>query len=278
MAIPDLRHRRVLVTGAGSGIGFATALAFARAGAHLLVVDVAAERLEKVAHEVRLLGAEAQAFVADVSNEDAMLAIAARIHDASGALDVLVNNAGVGFLGSFLETPPAAWQQILGINVLGVVNGCRAFLPKMLQSGRAGHIVNVASAAGLAPACNLSAYTASKHAVVGLSDCLSMELSTSRIAVTVVCPGIINTPIARPGAASVGRSITSQQLARLAAFYRDKGADPGVVADAIVDSVRTGRSLVLVGPFARLIFHLRRLSRALLMRVLIADSKRVGWI
>ncbi|WP_029696011.1 hypothetical protein [Comamonas badia] len=105
-----------------------------------------------------------------------------------------------------------------------------------------------------------------------------MELDGSPVGVTVVCPRIINTPIVRPSPASVGPSITHEQLDRLAAYYRTNGALPRVVAEAIVEAVRTRRALVLVGPYAKTIYHLRRLSRTLLRRILIADSKKMGWI
>lgn len=278
MTIRDLRNKRVLVTGAASGIGFETALAFARAGAALFVMDLNAGGLDQLASEVRALGSDCRAFVSDVANEQAVLDVAAQIHAVGGPLDVLVNNAGIAFLGSFLETPQSAWQRVLNVNVLGMVNGCRAFIPEMLRAGSPRHVVNVASAAGLAPACSMSAYAASKHAVIGATETLSMELDGSAVGITVVCPGIINTPIVRPSSSSVGPSITQEQLDRLASYYRTKGAHPRAVAEAIVDAVRTGRALVLVGPYARTIYHLRRLSRTLLRRILIADSKKMGWI
>ncbi|HYA67053.1 MAG TPA: SDR family NAD(P)-dependent oxidoreductase [Burkholderiaceae bacterium] len=278
MAIPVLANKLVLVTGASSGIGKECALAFARKNARLILFDLNEAGLQSTAKEVCQLGASCEYHAVDVGNEASMRDAARRIHEVHGAVDVLVNNAGVAFLGSFLETPLSQWQRLLQINLLGVVHGCNFFLPEMMKAGGARHVVNMASAAGLAPTFNMSAYAASKHAVIGLSDSLALELSNSSVGVSVVCPGIINTPIVNPSPSNVGASITFQQLARLSTFYKTKGAHPSVVADAIVRAVQTAKGLVLVGPYAALIYHMRRISRALLARILINDSKKAGWI
>lgn len=278
MALPNLAGKRVLVTGASSGIGLETTLAFARRGASLLLVDVNAAGLDTAAQAVRALGAECRTWVVDVADEAAMTALADEVHALGGPLDVLVNNAGIGYIGPFVATPSEAWHRVFGVNVMGVVHGCAAFLPRMLQAGGPRHVVNVASAAGLAPVCNMSVYAASKHAVVGLSDSLAMELATSQVSVSVVCPGIINTPITHVSERSVSKVVSAEQIARLQKFYRENGAPPRLVGEAIVDAVRSGRGIVLVGPIARLIYNLRRLSRGLLLKVLIADSKKTGWI
>ncbi|NPT45068.1 SDR family NAD(P)-dependent oxidoreductase [Paraburkholderia sp. 1N] len=277
MAIPSLKGKRVLVTGASSGIGFETALAFARQGANLILVDINAPALEMAANAVREHGVNCLTWKADVSDAQAMRELANAVHEAVGALDVLINNAGIAFLGAFLETPEQAWRRILDINVMGVVHGCNVFLPQMLNADGPRHIVNVASVAGLAPAYQMSVYAASKHAVVGLSESLAMELSVSSVGMSVVCPGIINTPIANPGTASVGKSVTHAQLQRLAAFYQSKGAHPRLVGESIVDAVQTGKGIVLVGPIARLVYNLRRISRSLLMKAMLAESKKI-WV
>jgi short-subunit dehydrogenase len=275
MAVSLLKSKQVLVTGASSGIGYETALAFARRGANLILVDINAAALDTAAQAVREQGVKCLTWTADVSDAQAMSGLADAVHDAVGALDVLVNNAGIAFLGSFLETPPQTWRRILDVNVMGIVHGNNVFLPHMLKAGGPRHVVNVASAAGLAPMCQMSAYVASKHAVVGLSETLEMELSGSEVGVSVICPGIINTPIARPDAANVGRSITQSQMDRLAHFYRTKGAHPRLVGESIVDAVQSGKGVVLVGPAARLIYNLRRMSRSLLMKAMIAESKKI---
>jgi NAD(P)-dependent dehydrogenase (short-subunit alcohol dehydrogenase family) len=276
MAIPDLKGRQVLVTGAAAGIGRATALAFARRGANVVVSDIDAGRLDGVKQEIEALGVACFARVADVASEAAMRDFAAAVERRVGPLDVLVNNAGIGYMAPFLATPLESWRRVLDINVMGVVHGCHFFVPPMRAAGGARQVVNVASLAGHAPAPNMAAYAASKHAVMGLSDVLAMELDGTGVAVTAVCPGIINTEIvAHPENTS---AITGAQLGKLQAFYRAKGSTPEAVAEAIVAAVQRGGDIVLIGPYARLLYHVKRMSRRLLRRITIADARKMGYL
>jgi short-subunit dehydrogenase len=199
------------------------------------------------------------------------------VHRRVGAVDVLVNNAGIGYLGPMLESPLDSWRRTFDINVMGVVHGCCFFAPKMKAAGGSRRIVNVASLAGVAPAPNMSAYAATKHAVMGLSDVLAMELDGSAVGVTSVCPGIINTAITSHRG-NVSAAITDQQLMRLQAYYKANGTSPDVVAEAIVDGVVRGRSIVLVGPYAKPMYHLKRISRALVRKLTIADARKNGYL
>src|SRR5512134_1099272 len=189
------RGRKVLITGAASGIGLECARSFARQGADLVVSDLNAAALESVQREIADMGVECLALACDVSDVASVAALAAATDSAIGPLDVLVNNAGIAYLGSFQETPVAWWRRTLDVNVLGIVHCIQAFLPAMRAAGGERKIVNVASLAGVAPAPNMSAYAASKHAVIGLSEVLALELHDSPISVLIVCPGIINTPL-----------------------------------------------------------------------------------
>ncbi|CAG9184446.1 putative oxidoreductase EphD [Cupriavidus laharis] len=243
MAIKNLKSKRVLVTGAASGIGLEIALSFARRAAQLIIIDINAGALENAQQELRKLGGQCHTYVADVSDPIIMKELAERVQVEHGPLDVLVNNAGVAFLGSFQCTPIQQWHRTLNINVMGAVHGCQFFLPYMLEAGGARHIVNVASAAGLAPTLNMSAYSASKHAVMGMSDSLSLELMGTRISVSVVCPGIINTPITQVSPSGVGSNIRPDQVTKLGEYYRKNGAHPSVVGEAVVKAVRSGRGL-----------------------------------
>ncbi|KAF1708743.1 oxidoreductase [Pseudoxanthomonas sangjuensis] len=271
----------VLVTGAASGIGRATALAFARAGANLVLVDIDDRALQKACDEVLALGRDCATRVVNVADAKAMADLArwVRSEIRIPALDVLVNNAGIGYLGSFMDTPVEAWERVLQVNLMGVVNGCRAFLPDMVGAGGERRIVNVASLAGLVAAPNMSAYAAVKHAVVGLGEslCLELKLKGAQVGVTTVCPGIINTQITK-ARASVAASIGDAQYERLTAYYAKQGGRPDVVADAIVRGVRQRRELVLVGPFAAPLYYLRRCSRRLAQRLMLQDARRVGFV
>ncbi len=277
MAISDLKGKQVLVTGAAAGIGRSTALAFARRGANLVISDVNPARLAEVKKEVEALGVACLAHAANVADEAAMRDFAAEVHATVGAVDVLVNNAGIGYLGAFLKSPLDSWRRILDINVMGVVHGCHFFLPKMVEAGGARRVVNIASLAGIAAAPNMSAYAASKHAVMGLCDVLAMELAGTGVGVTAVCPGIINTEITANNA-NVSAAISAEQIAKLRAYYKATGVSPDVVAEAIVKGVQRGRDLVLVGPWAKPMHHLKRVSRKLVRHLMLADARKSGYI
>ncbi len=195
MDVTNLRDRTALVTGAGSGIGRASALAFARRGANLAICDVNEASLAATEAEARKLGVSVVARRVDVANADEMQAFAGAVHAEVEAVDVLMNNAGVGLGGGVLETSLEDWHWIVGINLFGVVHGIHHFVPAMVRRGRGGHVVNVASMAGYVAGSILPAYSTTKFAVIGLSESLREELAPHRIGVTAVCPGIINTGI-----------------------------------------------------------------------------------
>ena len=274
----DLTGRWVLVTGAASGIGHESALAFARHGANIVALDLDEARLADTCRLVEAAGRRCLRFGCDVADPGAVDAVAAEVSVGIGAPDVLVNNAGVGFIGPFLETPVGAWQHVLGVNLMGIVHVTRAFLPAMMAAGGPRHLVNVASAAGLHPVPHLSAYSASKHAVLGLSDTLAMELDRTMVGVTVVCPGVINTPIVR-NRRSVASSVPQSALDRLERVYQAKGAPPSLVGARIVRAVRRGEDIVLVGPSALQVFLARRLSsRRWLRGASIAGARQLGYL
>ena len=200
MSIPDLKDKQVLVTGAASGIGRAAAVAFARRGAHIIASDIQLAPLEGVKTEVEALGVSCLIHAVDVSDEAAMKAFAELVHGRVRAVDVLINNAGIAYLGLFLQSDLDHWPRILNVNVMGVVHGCRYFIPKMIEAGGARHVLNVASSTGNYPAPSMPAYAASKYAVAGFTEVLKMELADTQVGLTTVCPGVINTAIVTTGA------------------------------------------------------------------------------
>jgi 2-hydroxycyclohexanecarboxyl-CoA dehydrogenase len=231
----DLRGAVALVTGAGSGIGAATARAFAAEGATVIAVDVDGEAAEKTARDC---GGDLRRV--DVTDRAAMDALAADV----GPLDVLVNNAGVGMTGRFLDTPTADWDWLLGVNLQGVVNGCRAFGPSMVERGR-GHVVNVSSGLAYTPRATESAYVTSKAAVLAFSRCLRADWRGAGVGVTAICPGVINTPII-DRTKFLGERATPDSVARTRKVFR-RGHKPEKVAAAIVGAVRKDGSVVPVG-------------------------------
>ncbi|MFF7894816.1 SDR family oxidoreductase [Streptomyces sp. NPDC007907] len=242
-----------LVTGAGSGIGRATALAFAAAGARVVAVDRNGEAAARTAESCRLRGAaDAWAETVDVSDEQAMEKLADRVTTEYGVVDVLVNNAGIGLAGSFFDTTPEDWKKVLDVNLWGVIHGCRLFGRRMAERGQGGHIVNVASAAAYQPSRALPAYSTSKAAVLMLGECLRAELAGQGIGVTTVCPGIVNTAItstARFAGADAPEEKRLQQ--RAARLYGLRNYPPEKVARAILRSVTRNEAVVPVTPEAR---------------------------
>ncbi|HSQ69020.1 MAG TPA: SDR family NAD(P)-dependent oxidoreductase [Steroidobacteraceae bacterium] len=272
----DLKGRQVLVTGAAAGIGLECALAFAKHGANLVISDINEAALEEARARVASLGARCLARVCDVASDSSVAAFASAVHEAAGPLDVLVNNAGVAFLGSFDETPLTEWQRIYDINVLGIVRCTNAFLPAMRQAGGERKIVNVASAAGFTPLPNMSAYAASKHAVVGLSEVLAMELHETEVSVLVVCPGIINTAIVHVSATTPG--ISAAQIGRIQKYYADEGCHPSVVAEDIVRAVERDQGILFTGPGARAGYTAMRISRGMARRFTLDVARKSGYL
>jgi NAD(P)-dependent dehydrogenase (short-subunit alcohol dehydrogenase family) len=241
---------RMLITGAGSGIGRATALRAARTGADVIVVDINGEAAEDTARECR-----GQAYTCDVADDNAMQALADTIEAEHGPVNVLVNNAGVGVAGPFLDHSLEDWRWLRGVNLDGVVHGCHVFGARMVRRGQ-GHIVNVASGAGYTPQANLSTYCATKAAVISLSQCLRADWSGHGVGVSVICPGLINTPIpshTRMVGAMAGKQERAQRAFRF-------GHSPDLVARAILGAVQRNRDIVPVGFESTVAFRLLRFA------------------
>jgi NAD(P)-dependent dehydrogenase (short-subunit alcohol dehydrogenase family)/pimeloyl-ACP methyl ester carboxylesterase len=243
----------VLVTGAGSGIGRATAFAFAEAGARVVAVDRDAEAASRTAERSRLAGAsEAWGETVDVSDEQAMEKLAAKVAAEYGVVDVLVNNAGIGLSGSFFDTTSEDWRKVLDVNLWGVIHGCRLFGRQMAERGQGGHIVNIASAAAYQPSRALPAYSTSKAAVLMLSECLRAELAGQGIGVSAICPGFVNTGITSTAHfAGVDADEEKRRRKRAARLYRLRNYPPEKVADAILRAVARNEAVVPVTPEAR---------------------------
>lgn len=184
----SLRDRVAVVTGGGSGIGRALVDVFVREGARVVVADVDAAAAEETAAAVRARGGASLAVPTDVSELTQVQALADRAFAEFGAVDVLCNNAGVALWGGLDQTTHRDWQWVLGVNLWGVIHGLEAFLPRMIASGRRGHVVNTASMAGLLATRGLGIYNTSKYAVVGLSETLVKDLAPHGIGVSVLCP------------------------------------------------------------------------------------------
>ncbi len=189
--------RVAVITGAGSGIGRELALACARERMIVVAVDIERPALQETQEMVRALGANCAVHPCDVADAVAVEHLADVCWRDFGGTDWLFNNAGVAKLGRVWEATQADWDWVLGVNLMGVANGVRAFVPRMLARGTPAHIVNTASAAGLATLAGSGVYCASKHGVVALSECLAHDLAAvgSSIGVSVLCPSLLPSKI-----------------------------------------------------------------------------------
>lgn len=266
MDVRDLRGKTALVTGAGSGIGRATAFAFGRAGADLVVCDVNEIGLEETVAVLRARGRTVLARRVDVASREAMAAFAAEVHAQVPAVDLLVNNAGVALGGGFLDTTLEDWDWILGINLRGVIHGCHFFVPPMVARQRGGHVVNVSSAAGYVATAQLAAYATTKFAVLGLSEALRDELGQHGIGVTTICPGLINTPITA-SARMRGLTATPEMRAALVAFYQRRNYGPDRVAKNILKAIAKNRAVAPISPEAWVMYVLKRFLPGLVARL-----------
>jgi NAD(P)-dependent dehydrogenase (short-subunit alcohol dehydrogenase family) len=234
----DLTGKVAVITGAGSGIGAATARLLARHGAKVHVADLNAGAAAAVAREI---GGAAVAHAVDVSRPEDVEALAKTVFDADGRVDILHNNAGIGHGGDIEETTVEDWQRVIGVNLLGVAYGVQAFVPRMLAQGHPATVVNTASQAGLMPIAKMAPYCTSKYGVVGMSESLNAELGPRGIRVIAICPGVINTAIV---GASVMRGQLGADQAKAVAFYQKHGAAPETVAKAVLDAIVRSRLIV----------------------------------
>jgi 2-hydroxycyclohexanecarboxyl-CoA dehydrogenase len=241
------------VTGAGSGIGRATAAAFAAKGATVVCSDIDLEAAEKTAALCGEAGGTGRAERCDVTDAAAVASLAER----TGHVDVLVNNAGVGMTGHFADMTVDDWRWIRSVNLDGVVHACGAFGPGMIARGR-GQVINVSSGLGYTMRATEGAYVTTKAAVLALSRCLRADWSPHGVGVTVICPGVINTPIVAATRYLGDRSEAGTRN-RIEQIFR-RGHSPDTVARAIVAAAETNPAIVPVGWEARLGWRLNRIT------------------
>jgi NAD(P)-dependent dehydrogenase (short-subunit alcohol dehydrogenase family)/pimeloyl-ACP methyl ester carboxylesterase len=252
----------VSVTGAGSGIGRETALAFAREGAEVVISDIDEATVKETAAQITARGGVAHAYTVDVSDADAVEQFAERVSADHGVPDIVVNNAGVGQAGLFLDTPREEFDRVLDINFGGVVNCCRSFGRRLVDRGTGGHIVNVSSMAAYSPQQSMNAYSTSKAAVFMFGDCLRAELDQAGVGLTTVCPGVIDTNIVRTTRFDVPAGKQAKVEARRAQIEKAFAArryGPEKVAKAIVSAVKKNKPIRPVAPEAYFVYGVAHL-------------------
>lgn len=191
----SLKGKTALITGAGRGIGRATAIALAKEGVHLGLIGLTMSNLEKVTAELEQYDVNVSAATADVANLEAVHQAVEHIKSDLGSIDILINNAGIAKFGGFLDLTPEEWEKIIRVNLMGVYNVTRAVLPDMIER-KSGDIVNISSTAGQKGAPVTSAYSASKFAVLGLTESLMLEVRKHNIRVTALTPSTVATDLA----------------------------------------------------------------------------------
>ncbi|MGE5280941.1 MAG: SDR family oxidoreductase [Chloroflexota bacterium] len=271
VGVRDLRGRRCLITGAAGGIGRATAIAAAEKGAVLFLTDIQAEALESVAAEIRGAGgAVAYAKASDVADHEAIVAMAAEVHEAHGSMDVVMNVAGVSTWGTIERLRYSDWQKMVDVDLMGPIGVLECFVPPMIEAGRGGHVVNVASAAGLFGFPWHAAYSAAKFGLRGVSEVLRTDLRRHRIGVSLVCPGAVRTPLVET-VEVLGVDRESPAMQRLLEGFDRRAVSAEHVAAKILAGIERNRFMVFTSADIHALYLVQRYAPPLYrlaMRVL----------
>ena len=254
----DLAGKRVLITGAASGIGRAIAIASAGKGARLFLTDINETPLQEVATEIRAAGGTVDYAVAlDVSDHGAVVAMADEIHATRGSLDVLMNVAGIAVWGTVDTLSHEQWRRVVDVNLMGPIHVIECFVPAMIEAGRGGHLVNVSSAAGIFGLPWHAPYSATKFGLRGLSEVLRFDLRRHRIGVSLVCPGAVDTGLVQTlEIAGVDRNRGA--LAKMTERFRRHAVKPEKAAERILAAVERDRYWVYTSRDIQIAHFLQR--------------------
>ena len=251
-----------IVTGAASGIGRALAGELAQRGCEVVLADLQVSLAKKVASEIRTAGGKARAVRIDVTDFPVMKNLVKETVKRTGRLDYIFNNAGIVIGGGVDLYCIADWNKVIDVNIRGVINGIQTAYPVMLKQ-EFGHIVNTASMAGLMPGPGNTVYTMTKHGVVGLSLSLRGEAALAGVRVSVICPGVIQTPILEGGGryGKMLMEIPAEEMRRL--FQKLRPMPPHVFAKKVLDAVAKNRAIIIFPRWWRVFWWINRLSPAI---------------
>ena len=265
-----MEQKRVLITGAGSGLGRALAFRFAENGWRVACADIRLDRAQATVKLITEFGVGAMALKVDVGDDASVEEMRDEVLGAWEGVDVVINNAGVASAGSIMQTSLDDWRWTLNINLMGVVRGCRAFLPTLVEQGK-GHIVNIASFAGIANAPRMAAYSASKAGVISLSECLRGELAlaNSAVRVSVVCPAFFQTNLMETARAPAADKAVATKLMTTSSDAADE------VAARIYKGMLRGVFLILPTRSEPLRWRMKRFVPEFFFRKLV-DVMRKG--
>jgi len=249
----QFRDRVAVITGAGSGIGRALAVALADEGCHLVLADWTADTLAETAELLTDTGVSVSTHVVDVSSRPQMEAFAAAVSDTHRCIHLLFNNAGITVSGSFREQTLEDWERVVGVNLWGVIYGCKLFLP-LLERADEAHIINLSSIFGIVGIPSQTSYCATKFGVRGLSEALWEETRELHIGVSVVHPGGVGTNIA-----ATAKTYDETAGDRAVEFFKSKTMRPSSAARVILDGVRAKKPRILVTREAPWIDRIKRM-------------------
>ena len=270
MKVKDLHGNKVVITGSASGIGRALAVAMAGEQCTILLADINKEGLQKTLELVKQAGGSGEIFPCDVSRLDDVMAMADHCFDTWGRVDILINNAGVASVGFMGDIPIKDWEWIVSINFWGVVYGCHAFVPRMKKQG-SGHIVNVASAAGILSSAEMAPYNATKAATISITETLKSELAPYNIGVTVLCPTFIKTNLMEKM-----RFTDDFQKQCSVAGIENARWTPEMIAALVIDAVKKDKLYVVPQVAAKLMWVSKRISPSWFFGFF-AFLMRMGW-
>ncbi len=268
----------VFITGAASGIGRATAEAVATGGGRLFLTDVQADLLASTAESIRAGGGDVvMAEPVDLTDHDGVRRLARQVTDAHGAMDVVMNIAGISAWGTVQSLEHETWRRQVDVNLMGPIHVIEELVPPMVEAGRGGHLVNVSSAAGIIGMPWHAAYSASKFGLRGVSEVLRFDLARHGIGVSLVCPGAVHTPLTST-VQIAGVDTTSPRFRKVQARFHERAVSPEEAADAILKGVRRNRYWVYTSSDIRLIHTVQRIcppAYTLTMRVMNRTANRV---
>ena len=243
----QFKDRVAVITGGGSGIGYGLGVVLSRLGAHVVLADVAPDRVERATERLRAAtGGKVLGVVTDVASPQSVEVLADTAYSEFGTVNLLFNNAGVTSIGTTWETPLADWRRVLDVNLMGCVHGIQSFVPRMLADGQPGHIINTSSMAGILFVPLKAPYSASKHAIIGLSQALAAELKAigADIGVSVCCPGAVATTMTGDALKFYEDKDISEADRALLVSLRDlcaTGISPERAGEIVVEAIRHRR-------------------------------------
>ncbi|MBN1364006.1 MAG: SDR family oxidoreductase [Syntrophaceae bacterium] len=251
----NLKDRKVFITGAASGIGRATAIAMGKSGCCLFLTDIDGEGLRNTVDAISRDGGKvylAQAF--DVGDYQAMVEFAQRINEGYGALDILINVAGVALFSQIEDMKHNNWEKVIRTNLWGVIHALECFVPEMIRAGKGGHIVSISSTAGIIGLPWHVVYAATKHALVGMSEVLRYDLKKHKIDVSVVCPGAVNTGLVKTVEIHANKEATDKARR----LFLKRAITPERAAELIIGTIRNRKFFVITSFDIKFLFFCKK--------------------